>query len=219
MGEIKSKNIDEILKKKLPENSWLIEGDYKSLKKLNSYNSIVSDLNYVKNCISELEILNILEKNNHIKIKSLLFSSVTTYIRCFNERKKEGRHKFDISTIKKYFPKGEKINTDGMLYFHNYLFNLRNKFIGHADFNKFEKESVFIEFSFDFNEGFLHSDFKTISASMFSFDKIQLNNFSVLTEYMLIVAEEEIKKSINKLQKEIGDSKLQEIGLKILNKN
>ena len=215
MESKRSKNINQLITKRLPNNTWVIGSEYKSLKKLNSFNSIANDLNYVKDCIEELYSDIKTKKFNDTVIRSLLFGSITTYVRCFNSRKKDGRLKLEISTIKKYFPKNEKLNTDGMLEFHNYLIKLRNKFIGHADLNEFEIIKSYIEFTYHLKKDILDSQFKVISAGMISFDDIQLNNFKVLTEYMLIVCEIEIKKANTNLRNEIGDLKLKEIGLNI----
>ena len=63
----------------------------------------------------------------------------------------------------------------------------------------FSKEKkTYIEFNFEIEIMFLNSTFKTASVSMYNFDEVQLNNFSLLTEYLIIISEEKKKVLIEK---------------------
>ncbi|WP_026932634.1 hypothetical protein [Christiangramia echinicola] len=81
---LNSDNPEDILKKALPKNSWLIDESIPHVKHLNDYNSIIEDLKFAKECLIELKKMRILEENteieNSITLKRVYFTnSVITY--------------------------------------------------------------------------------------------------------------------------------------------
>ncbi|PQJ71919.1 hypothetical protein [Polaribacter butkevichii] len=217
--EVNQSKIETLAHEELESNSWIIDKEYKYLKNLNFYISIISDLEYVINCISELQIIREKEKHQkeeRILIKRSLFISViTTYGRCFTCTKKNGRIWLNKNLITEYFPKNSDINSKDLIKFHEYIMNLRHKYIAHADENNFESTRAYIEFEFDYKSFILNSKIKNFTAGMYNFDETQMSNFKIISNCFLAIVE--IKKSelVEKLKNEIGNEKLKQIGIPI----
>jgi hypothetical protein len=221
-GDVTPKSIEEILLRELPFNSWLIDEEIKYVKQLNGYISIIEDLQSVKELIKELseirerEVLNNFEERRLIK-RALFTNAIITYARCFNFSKKDGRNSIDIKLIKKDFPKQKDFEVDDLIKFHNYIMELRNTFIAHADKNIYETDRAHVEFEYDGQT--LNSIFSHYVIKVFSFDEVQLKNFSILTNVVLLKVEEKRRVIIDKVKNEIGNQKLLEIGLRISKNN
>jgi hypothetical protein len=220
-GDFKSNSIEEILLNELPANSWLIDEEIKYVKQLNGYISIKEDLENVKELITELTEIREREKLSNKEerrlIKRALFTNaIVTYARCFNFSKKDGRNSIDIKLIKKDFPTQKEFEINDLIRFHKYIMELRNTFISHADKNIYETDKAHIEFEYDGQT--LNSIFSHYTIKMFSFDEVQLKNFSILTNVLLIKVDEKRTLLIDKVKNEIGNEKLLKIGLGISKK-
>ncbi|AOW18926.1 hypothetical protein LPB03_16355 [Polaribacter vadi] len=221
-GDVTPKSVEEILLNKLPSNSWLIDEEIKFVKQLNGYISINEDLENVKELIAELSEIREREKQNNIEerrlIKRALFTNaIVTYARCFNFTKKDGRNSIDITLIKKDFPTQKEFEINDLIRFHKYIMEYRNTFISHADKNIYETDKAHIEFEYDGQT--LNSIFSHYSIKVFSFDEVQLKNFSILTNVLLLKVDQKRRLLIEKVKNEIGNEKLLEIGLGISKKN
>lgn len=211
--------IEDMTRKGLESNCWIIDNDIKFVKQLNAYNSILADLNYSKECIIELKNRKDKERENNterIIIKSLFTSSIISYARCFNSSKKDGRISIDFNSIKKYLAKDKGIGFKELFPFHQYLIKLRNKFIAHADKNDYESERLYVEYNYDGE--YLNYNFNSYELKMNSFDEIQMKNFLVIIETLLIIVNDKKDILLPKLKEEIGDKKLIGIGIKIAKK-
>jgi len=221
-GDVTTKSVEEILLRELPSNSWLIDDEIKYVKQLNGYISTIEDLQNVKELIKELseirerEVLNNIEERRIIK-RALFTNAIVTYARCFNFTKKDGRNSIDIKLIKKDFPEQKDFEVNDLIKFHKYIMELRNTFIAHADKNIYETDRAHIEFEYDGQT--LNSIFSHYVIKVFSFDEVQLKNFSILTNVVLLKVEEKRRTIIDKVKNEIGNQKLLEIGLGISKKN
>lgn len=222
INKFNSENPEDLLKDALPKNSWLIDESIPYVKHLNDYNSIIEDLEFAKECLIELKKMRLLEENTKIQnsntLKRAYFTnSVITYARCFNSSKKDGRISINKNQFRRNFPDNVNVKAEDLVEFHNYIMDLRNKFIAHADKSIFETIRVYIQFE---NEGeYLHSTFANLSIAMFNFDETQLSNFMVLIDYAIITLKEKSQILTQKIKDEIGDNKLLEVGIKILKKN
>ncbi|MDF0716546.1 hypothetical protein PY092_10335 [Muricauda sp. 334s03] len=220
-GDVTPKSVEEILLKELPKNSWLIDEKIKFVKQLNNYISIIDDLENVKDLIQELVVIREKEvkanKEERRLIKRALFiTAIINYARCFNSTKKDGRNSIDIKLIRKDFPKYNDIEVADLLRFHKYIMGLRNTFIAHADRNIYETDRAHIEFEYDGK--ILNSTFSHYSIKVFSFDEVQLKNFFILTNLLLIKVEEKKRALVDKVKNKVGNRKLLEIGLKLSKK-
>lgn len=220
-GDVTPKTVEEILLNELPSNSWLIDEEIKFVKQLNGYISIKEDLENVEELIAELTEIREREKQNNKEerrlIKRALFTNaIITYARCFNFTKKGGRNSIDIKLIKKDFPTQKEFEVNDLIRFHKYIMELRNTFISHADKNIYETDKAHIEFQYD-GETF-NSTFSHYSIKVFSLDEVQLKNFSILTNVLLLKVDEKRRLLTDKVKSEIGNDKLLEIGLGISKK-
>ena len=217
-GDVTPKSVEEILLKELPSNAWLIEEDIKYVKQLNSYVSILEDLHNVKELIQELTVIREREVKTNTEERRLLKRALFTnaiigYARCFNYTKKGGRNPIDIQVIKKDFPKSESIKSNDLIRFHKYIMGLRNSFVAHADKSIYETDRAHIEFEYDGT--ILNSIFSHYSIKIYSFDEVQLKNFSIMTDLLLAKVEEKKRTLVDKVKNEIGDDSLAKIGYKI----
>lgn len=213
-----SEDVQDLLSKALPKNGWFIDENIKYVKHLNDYNSIIEDLEFAKECLQELKKIRILEENTKIKksenLKRVYFTnSVITYARCFNYTKKDGRISIDKKQFKKNFPDKTDLKPDDLIRFHNYIMDLRNKFVAHADKNVFEAKRTYVQFKY--KDQYLHSTFANLSVTMFNFDQTQLSNFMVLLDYSIISLKRKTDTLIKKVKNEIGNERLLEIASKI----
>ncbi|MCH4824645.1 hypothetical protein ML462_15835 [Gramella lutea] len=219
---LNSDNPEDILKEALPKNSWLIDESIPHVKHLNDYNSIIEDLKFARECLIELKKMRVLEENTEIEnsttLKRVYFTnSVITYARCFNSTKQGGRISINKKQFKKNFPNNERVSAKDLVKFHEYIMDLRNKFIAHADNSIFETKRIYIQFELEGEN--LHSTFANLSVAMFNFDQTQLSNFMVLIDYAIINLSEKSKILTQKVKDQIGDDKLLEVAIKTLKNN
>lgn len=218
-GNREPKTVQDLINEALPEYGWLIDEEINYVNHLNGYNSIIEDLEFAKDCLSELSKIRIDErktgnpKSRLIK-RAFFTNSIITYARCFNYTKKNGRISISHNEFKKEFPENVNITADDLINFHNYIMDLRNKFIAHADQNVFETNRAYIEFKFE--DMYLKSTFANLSVSMFSFDETQLINFMKLIEFLMINLENKKKLLTEKVKNEIGNEKLLGLASKIV---
>ncbi len=222
INKFHSDDPEDILKEALPKNSWLIDESILHVKHLNDYNSIIEDLEFAKECLIELKKMRMLEENTEIENSNILkrayfTNSVITYARCFNYTKQGGRISINKKQFKKNFPNNEKITANDLVKFHDYIMDLRNKFIAHADKSIFEKNRVYIQFEAEGEN--LHSTFANLSVAMFNFEQTQLSNFMVLVDYTIINLRDKSKTLTQKVKDQIGDDKLLEVAMKTLKNN
>ncbi|WP_422082809.1 hypothetical protein [Ulvibacterium sp.] len=220
-GDVTPQSVEDILLAELPSNAWLIDETIKYAKQLNDHISILEDLQNVKELIQELTIIRKRELSNNTGERRLLKRALFTnaiigYGRCFNYTKKGGRNSIDIKIIKKDFPGQNGIKVNDLIRFHKYIIGLRNSFVAHADKSIYETDRAHIEFQYDGST--LNSIFSHYSIKVYSFDEVQLKNFSILTDLLVVKVEEKKSALVDKLKSEIGDSKLIDIGFKIAKK-
>jgi len=220
-GDVTPESVDQILEAKIKENQWLIDEDIKYVKPLNDLISVIVDLDFIEETITELMEIRFRERktqNEHSKIikRALFTNAIVTYARCFNHSKTGGRKSINIDILSKHFPKDTNVYRKDLIKFHKYILNLRNRFVAHADKSIYETVKSNIEFEYDGTK--LNSGFGFYSVSVYSFDEVQLNNFLILTKALQIILNEKKQKLTEKVKNEIGDEVLLRIGLPIAKK-
>jgi len=220
-SKIEKGDLAKIIIDKIPNNSVILKKEDPIVKRYLDLSSIETDLEFVKESVSMLLEIRITQSktaipNNYkdeklVLKRSLYISSILSYARCFN--KSNGRLSLSEKNLKKDFPI-DLLNLENTLLFHKSLMDLRNKLIAHADEHPLEETVAFI--NFELNDNYLDSKIEYIYSNKYFPDEDELQNFLIISAFLIKQVEKEKDKISSKILAEIGEQNLLELGLKTL---
>lgn len=222
--ELEDGILRKIIIEKLPKNAMILNDKMELVKQYKSFCSIETELNYLDTVIAKLADIRINDNQDqntdtfdhqYLIKKSLFIAAVISYARCFNSTFKDGRISLKEKFIKKGFPEHPSLSVANTMKFHKKIMELRNSFVAHADKSEYEETVAFIEFSYQ-NER-MNAQFSHITNHIYSFDETEIQNFIVLTAYLLKKTKEKIKQLSDKIADDITEKGLLYLGRKTIN--
>jgi len=165
------------------EENHLILIPKKLSKKVYAYGAMKHDLELILDYIKELK-----KNSESIASSGMTYAMIILYGKCFTDASKDGFPKLESSDIFK--------NEEELLKHHNYLMNLRHKFLAHRSYIMDEIAIVYLAVKKDNNR---IAELKYKQMKLSSFSKNKLTDFMKVFHYVEIQIEQKLEKSSKKL--------------------